>query len=169
MHSRKTIYMLIICILCCEFSIVQAVYSGTTELVSVSSDGTQANDESTVPHISYDGRDVAFSSDATNLVPEDTNGYEDIFVHDRETGTTTRVSVATDGTQGNNFSYWTSLSGGGRYVAFSSDATNLVPGDTNEGRDIFVHDRETGTTTRVSVATDGTQANGQSGLRLLIR
>ena len=95
--------------------------------------------------LSVDGRDVAFHSGATNLVPGDTNEEVDAFVHEQETGTTTRVSVATDGTQGNNISFYPSLSGDGRYVAFNSRATNLVPGDTNGYEDVFVHDRETGT------------------------
>ena len=124
--------------------------------------GIQANYMSLLPSLSGDGRYVAFNSGATNLVPGDTNGYWDVFVHDRETGTTTRVSVATDGIQANDESSGLHMSYDGRYVVFSSDATNLVPGDTNEGRDIFVHDRETETTTRVSVATDGIQANGES-------
>ena len=77
-------------------------------------------------------------------------------------GNTTRVSVASDGTQSNNDSYNPSISANGRYVAFESEATNLVRGDTNNFRDIFVHDRQTGQTTRVSVASDGTQSNQHS-------
>src|SRR3989442_15756675 len=77
--------------------------SGTTERVSVDSAGTQGNAGSSQPSISADGRFVAFTSDATNLVPGDTNGAEDVFVHDRLTGTTERVSVDSTGTQGNSF------------------------------------------------------------------
>jgi Ca2+-binding RTX toxin-like protein len=134
--------------------------TGETTLVSVASDGTQGNQGSDNSSISADGRYVAFESDADNLVPEDTNNTKDVFVHDRVTGETTRISVATDGTQGNQYpysDYRASISGDGRYVAFKSDADNLVPGDTNSAEDVFVHDRQTGETRRVSVATDGTQ------------
>jgi Tol biopolymer transport system component len=133
--------------------------TGTTSRVSVASDGAQANDRSLFPAISADGRFVAFHSDATNLVPGDTNGVEDVFVHDRLTGETTRVSVASGGAQANGRSIFSTISADGRFVAFHSDATNLVPGDTNGVADVFVHDRLTGTTSRVSVASDGAEAN----------
>jgi Tol biopolymer transport system component len=144
--------------------------TGVTERVSVASDGAQADHESRGPSISGDGRFVAFSSYATNLVPDDTNGWTeywwwpvaDVFVHDRQTGVTERVSVASDGTQANDGSDHSSISRDGRFVAFESGASNLVPGDTN-GWDVFVHDRKTGVTERVSVASDGTQADGESG------
>jgi Tol biopolymer transport system component len=132
---------------------------GAITRVSVASDGTQANDETWSPSISADSRYVAFSSHASNLVPDDNNDDADVFVHDRATGATTRVSIAGDGTEGDYFSSEPSLSGDGRYVAFSSYATNLVPGDTNSFTDVFVHDRTTGETTRVSVASDGSQGN----------
>lgn len=141
--------------------------TGHTERVSVASDGTQGNGDSSVwngnsPAISADGRYVGFSSDASNLVPGDSNGCPDTFVHDRLTGQTERVSVATSGAQGNNWSgVWPiSISADGRYVAFTSDASNLVTGDTNDARDVFVRDRLASQTTRVSVASDGTQAAG---------
>jgi hypothetical protein len=136
-----------------------------TELVSVASDGTQGNADSYNPSISADGRYVTFSSDASNLVEGDTNEGTDIFVHDRVTGETQRVSVASDGTQGNGSDDWISsfISADGRYVAFSYLADNLVRGDTNGVQDVFEHDRVTGKTTRVSVASDGSQANGASG------
>ncbi len=136
--------------------------TGQTTRVSVASDGTQGNDESTGRSISADGRYVAFESHANNLVSGDTNGSGDVFVHDRETGQTTRVSVASDGTQGNDHSDWPSISANGRFVAFHSIANNLVSGDTNDFADVFVHDRETGQTTRVSVASGGTQGDGHS-------
>jgi Tol biopolymer transport system component len=136
--------------------------AGQTTRVSVSSAGTQANSNSGSGSISADGRYVAFDSDASNLVPGDTNGMWDVFVHDRQTGQTTRVSLASDGTQGNSGSRGPSISADGRYVAFWSYASNLVPGDTNGKRDVFVHDRQTGQTTRFSVASDGTQGNGDS-------
>ncbi len=137
--------------------------TGETTRVSVASDGTEANGESTDATFSADGRYVAFSSLASNLVAGDSNNEYDVFVHDRQTGETTLVSVASDGTQGNGLSYARSLSADGRYVAFSSLASNLVDGDDNNEFDVFVHDRQTGETTLVSVASDGTKGNGLSG------
>lgn len=141
----------------------------TIERVSVASDGTQGNGSSgawELPSIalSADGRFVAFVSHASNLVPGDTNGVADVFVRDRLTSATTRVSVASDGSQGNDSveSYGLALSADGRFVAFVSRASNLAPGDTNGVADIFLHDRLTVETTRVSVATDGTQADQRS-------
>jgi hypothetical protein len=134
-----------------------------TQRVSIASDGTQGNQHSYYGHISADGRFVAFQSYASNLVEGDTNGFPDVFVHDRETGETSRVSIASDGTQGNHSSWGTiHLSGDGRYVVFGSSADNLVDGDTNGAQDIFVHDRVTGETQRVSIASDGTEANSGS-------
>ena len=135
---------------------------GDTTLVSVASDGTQGNGPSSVTAISADGRYVAFQSRASNLVSGDTNRVADIFVHDRQTGLTTRVSVASDGTQSNGESYWVTISFDGRYVAFDSYASNLVGGDTNNTSDVFVHDRQTGITTRVSIASDGTEGDSSS-------
>jgi len=137
-------------------------WSEETTRVSVSSDGDQVNDDTGGPSISADGRIVAFESIASTLVEGDTNGVNDVFVHDRQTGETRRVSVVSDGTQGNNASWFTTISGDGRYVAIESAASNLVDGDTNNDVDIFVHDRQTGETTRVSVASDGTQGNNDS-------
>ena len=134
----------------------------STRRVSVASDGTQADGPSRRPSISDDGARVAFVSEATNLAPGDTNGAADVFVHDLLTGTTTRVSVATDGTQADGPTRdAVAISADGSRVAFVSEATNLAPGDTNGAADVFVHDLLTGTTTRVSVATDGTQADGE--------
>ncbi len=112
---------------------------------------------------SADGRHVTFVSDANNLVPSDTNGKWDIFVYDRITGMTERVSVNSSGIQANGDSYHASISADGRYVAFESSASNLVPGDTNGRMDIFVHDRITGITERVSVDSSGIQANQGCG------
>ncbi len=138
----------------------------TTTRVSVASDGTQANDDTHAMSISADGQLVAFDSYASNLVSDDTNGTLDVFVHEPSTGETTRVNVADDGTQADagwsQIALWNSLSATGRYVTFFSEATNLVPGDTNGFWDIFVRDRLTHTTTRVSVASDGSEANGIS-------
>jgi hypothetical protein len=137
-------------------------FTGLTSRVSLDSDENQANDISGECSISNDGRYVSFLSSATNLVEEDTNDRTDIYVKDRLTGVTTRVSDDSAGNQGNNHALYGSLSGDGRFVVFASDATNLVANDTNGTRDIFVHDRTTGATTRVSVDSDGKQANGRS-------
>ncbi len=142
---------------------VRNMQTGAIERVSVRTDGTEGNNSSANPSISADGRYVTFSSVATNLVDGDTNNVQDVFVHDRQTGVTERVSVSSDGTQGNGFSRDPSISGDGRYVAFSSVASNLVADDTNDVQDVFVHDRQTGLTERVSVDSDGAQANGYSG------
>jgi len=136
--------------------------TGQTTRVSVASDGTQGNGPSWGPSISADGRFVAFESRASNLVPGDTNDTTDVFVHDRLTGQTMRVSVASDGREGNSYSWLARISADGRFVVFTSDASNLVPGDTNGTWDVFVHDRQTGQTTMVSVASDGTPGNGRS-------
>jgi Tol biopolymer transport system component len=136
--------------------------AGTTSRVSVSSTGSQANRRSEGPSMSGDGRYVAFYSYATNLVPGDTNGAEDVFVRDRVAGTTSRVSVSSTGKQANGGSGAPSVSGDGRYVAFSSVASNLVPGDPHRDLDVFVRDRVAGTTSRVSVSSTGTEANGES-------
>jgi len=156
-------------VLVCVVGLVGAVrpaVAGTTERVSVASDGTQGNEVSgelsSSSFVSADGRFVAFHAQASNLVPGDTNGWLDVFVHDRETEETTRISVVSDGTEGNGYSYTPCISGDGRFVAFHSYATALVPGDTNKHYDIFVHDRQTGQTTRVSVTSDGAQGNGFS-------
>jgi hypothetical protein len=136
--------------------------TGETTRISLASDGSQANANSYLASISADGHYVVFESDASNLVAGDTNGKNDIFVHDRQTGETSRVSLASDGTQANSGSFAASISANGRYVAFESRASNLVVGDTNEAEDIFVHDHQTGETNRVSLASDGTQTNSSS-------
>jgi hypothetical protein len=135
----------------------------TTTRVSVSATGAQAMDFSQLPEISADGRYVAFYSFAANLVAGDTNARADIFVKDRQTGAVDRVSVASDGSQANGNSLNQSISGDGRFVVFESTASNLVPGDTNNREDVFVRDRQTATTTRVSVSTSGAQGTGFSG------
>ncbi|MDQ3064730.1 MAG: hypothetical protein M3Q36_00460 [bacterium] len=120
------------------------------------------NDSESVQSISNDGRYVTFSSTASNLVTGDTNGLEDVFVRDMQTGTTTRVNTDSSGAQGNSGAFYVYISGDGRYVAFSSYSTNLVAGDTNGFSDVFVKDRQTGTTTRVNTDSSGTQANAES-------
>lgn len=135
---------------------------GVTTRVSVATGGAQATGTSQFPRISADGRFVAFQSGAPDLVPGDSNAQIDVFVHDRQTTTTTRISVSTAGIQGNGASYSPSISGDGRYVAFHSAASNLIGGDTNNSFDVFVHDRQTGTTTRASVSSSGVQATSSS-------
>jgi Tol biopolymer transport system component len=159
---------------------VRDVVSGETTRVSVASDGAQANNASGFSSgssvdqiaVSRDGRFVAFSSFASNLIAGDTHvcrvpnrfmtAYNclDVFVHDRQTRQTTRVSVGEGGVQSDHDSRSPAISGDGRYVAFVSTATNLVAGDTNNANDLFVHDRQTGATERVSVTADGQQVVG---------
>jgi Tol biopolymer transport system component len=136
---------------------------GITERVSVGPGGVQANNTSYGSALSADGRFVAFDSSASNLVPGDSNGVLDVFVRDRQTGITQRVSVGLGGAQGNSYSGDPALSADGRFVAFESGATNLVPGDTNGVQDVFVRDLQTGTTERVSVGPGGGPDNESSG------
>jgi Tol biopolymer transport system component len=136
--------------------------TGTTSRVSKDSAGLEGDDGSYNPSVSADGRYVTFVSGATNLVAGDTNGIVDIFVRDRQTGTTTRASKSSAGLEGDASSYVPSLSTDGRYVAFDSHATNLVAGDINAARDIFMRDRQTGTTTLVSKDSAGVVGNGAS-------
>ena len=137
--------------------------AGTTERLSVSSAGQQADGAShgqgMPPGISGDGDVVAFYSDATNLVANDVNDETDVFVRVRSANTTERVSLATDGSAGNGPSLNPSVSGDGRYIVFQSLASNLVASDTNGHADIFVRDRVANTTERIC---DGVQGNGDS-------
>jgi Tol biopolymer transport system component len=146
----------------------------TTTVVSVSSDGAQGDIGSNHPAMSADARYVAFRSRATNLVPDDRNGHGDVFVRDRLLGVTTRVSVNSEGEEGNDDSgrNGVDITPDGRFVVFDSEADNLVPDDTNLARDIFVHDRdldedgifdEPGAieTTRVSIG-NGWESDGSS-------
>lgn len=126
-----------------------------TERVSVASDGTQSNGFSLSPTLSADGRHVGFSSGASNLVAGDTNEQTDSFVRDRQTGKTERISVAADGAQGDGISTPPSFSADGRFAVFYSDATNLVPGDTNRRSDIVVHDRVAGPEPRFALSDLG--------------
>jgi hypothetical protein len=137
--------------------------TGQTNRVSVSSEGTEANGHSLYPIISGNGRYVTFTSEANNLVNDDTNGFQDIFVHDLQTGQTSRVSVTSDGAESNQSSFHPFISGNGRYVVFTSLASNLISGDTNSTGDIFVHDRLSGQNSRVSVSSDGVEGNEWSG------
>jgi Tol biopolymer transport system component len=136
--------------------------SGTTELVSVDSAGNQGDGGCLYSSVSFDGQFIAFESGSTNLVAGDTNGCDDVFVRDRQAGTTERVSVDSNGAQVQGFSMWPSVSADGAFVAFESQATTLVPGDDNQRMDIFVRDRAVGATSRVSVDSSGTQADQDS-------
>ncbi len=139
--------------------------AGTTTLVSRSSTGEKADSVSGLPAMTPDARYVAFISFATNLVPRDTNGNDDVFVRDRVTGTTRRISVSSAGFQSNGVAenaMSPAISADGRYLVFWSDATNLVPGDTNGIPDLFIRDTQRGTTTLVNVSSRGEQANGYS-------
>jgi len=123
------------------------------------------NDSSYSPAISADGRYVAYMSLASNLVPGDTNGVFDIFVLDRQLDTVTRVSTNPFGGQADGQSWAPAISPDGRYVAFASNATNLVQGDTNAAGDVFRKDLVTAAVVRVSVGDDESEATGGSGPR----
>lgn len=141
---------------------VRDIDEGVTRRVSVSSTGEQGNGSSGSISISGDGSCVSFASWASNLIDDDLNGTRDAFVHDLSTGETTLISVSSSGEQGNNISWSPRLSFDGRYVGFASIATNFAHGDTNNTADIFVHDRWTGQTVRISLNAEGEQGNGSS-------
>ena len=135
--------------------------------ISIAPDGSYGNGPSDSPAVNADGACVAFQSAATNLVDDDTNARIDVFVRDMTRNTTVRVSVASDGAQANGHSHEPAVSGDCRYVAFTSLASNLVADDTNGTADVFVHDRTTHVTTRVSTmpgATQGTRAASSPGV-----
>lgn len=134
--------------------------TGSLQIISRSGTGVQGNDDSNAPSISADGRYVVFMSAATNLVDGDINGVSDTFVKDIQTGEIARISLSQTGSQGNGASYGGAISADGRYVAFVSDASNLVAGDTNGVSDIFLWDRQTGNISMVSTATDGQEGMG---------
>jgi len=134
----------------------------TTEVVDLADDDSVANQNATDADISGDGNLVAFGSFASNLVPNDLNDQPDVFVRNRPAGTTERVSVSSDELESNGPSYYASISADGRFVAFYSEATNLVPMDLNGVGDIFVRDLTAGTTERVSVSSHEEEADGQS-------
>jgi Tol biopolymer transport system component len=136
--------------------------TSTTTRVSVASDGTQANNRSYYPDISADGRYITYESLASNLVPGDTNNQDDVFVFDRQTGITTRISVFSDGTQAWEGSNEPVISPDGRFIAYSSAQDGLASGDTNNARDVLLFDRLTNTTSQVAVTIDGSQPNSYS-------
>lgn len=135
--------------------------SGTIRRIDVAAPGGRQDFNLYSPKISADGHSIVLSTPSP-LVPEDTNGQEDVFVHDLATGTTSMVSMPESGGLGDGLSFWPWISTTGRYVAFVSWASNLVPGDTNGVGDVFLHDRVTGSTTRVSLSDDDQQATKAS-------
>ena len=159
-NTLKSLIIIILALTVTWPSPDEASAQGETSRASGDSSGAQANGENEgYSSMSGDGRYVAFKSWASNLVPNDTNWAPDIFVRDRVAGTTERVSVSTTGEEGNNSSNYATISADGRYVAFFSWATNLVPNDINSIQDVFVHDRQTGTTVRASVSSTGVEGN----------
>lgn len=141
---------------------VKDLVTGAVTLVSTSSAGVQANDDSSDVAFSADGTKVAFYSSANNLVTGDVNYVPDLFVKDLTSGVTTLVSTDATGAQANRGSYTPVFSPDGTKVAFYGPATNLVPGDTNNDYDVFVKDLNTGAIARVSTASDGSQGNSRS-------
>ena len=139
---------------------------GATVRVSQTATGQAAGGEN--PFVSANGRFVTFRSAASNLVSGDTNGLMDVFVVDRAQGTTERVSVGPNGAQADGASMSGGITPDGRYVVFTSTATNLVSGDNNGTTDVFVFDLTTRATERVSIADNEAQANGGSHLKVSI-
>jgi uncharacterized repeat protein (TIGR01451 family) len=141
---------------------------GSTRRITMGYAGGEANGTSGQPFISMDGRFVVFRSDASNLVPGDTNGVGDVFLYNVETGQMTRASVGSGGRQANGLSRDPSVCANGRYVSFTSEADNLVPGDNNGEHDVFLHDTETGETILVSKTDGGVIGNGRSHRSFLV-
>jgi cysteine-rich repeat protein len=139
---------------------VRDLLASTTERVSVSSAGTEGNSDSFQSAISDDGNLVAFASDSDNFVTPEENGWIDVFVRDRQAGTTVRITLNRDDLENDGPSFAPAISGDGRYVAFQSFATDLVPGDKNGVGDIFVRDLQAQTTERVSVDSTGVEGIG---------
>lgn len=140
----------------------QAAFVGRLYLISKNTGGAIGNDQSYQPDVSSDGRYVTFASDATNLVSNDSNGWADIFVYDRQENTFEIVSLQSDGDASNNNSYEPAISGDGRWVVFCSFANNLVGGDDNNRPDTFLYDRENNQIRRLSDAPNGDDGNGNS-------
>lgn len=159
----KSHHLLLLCAIFVVISLCGTVSAAdNTKCVSISSNGTQSNSYSYDPSISADGRYVVFSSNADNLVENDTNYYQDIFVHDLVSNITERVSISSDSEEANGDCYNPSISGDGRYITFNSYANNLVLNDKNNLCDIFVYDRILKNTTRISISTTGEEADGDS-------
>ena len=131
---------------------------GSIEPLAVSTNGVKGDLPSYRPMLSADGRIAAFWSDATNLVLGDKNGFQDVFVRNLKTKVTSRVSVGNDGQEANDDSVLQGLADSGRLVLFASQASNLVPGDTNNVLDLFVRDRRTDKTLRASIGSNGEES-----------
>jgi len=141
---------------------VKDLQTGVIQRVSTSSTGGQSNGVSDAAAISADGRCVIFHSSATNLVANDSNGTDDVFVKDLQTGETRRVSISTSAAEGNAASYAGFLSADGRYAVFMSNASNLISGDNNASADIFVKDLQTGELRRASTSSTGVESNAHN-------
>jgi tricorn protease-like protein len=141
---------------------VKDLQSGAIQRVSTDAAGAQGNGASSKAQFSADGRTVVFESYASNLVNGDSNGANDIFVKNLQSGAIQRVSSDAAGVQGNYGSSNAQFSADARYVVFESAASNLVAGDSNFGSDIFVKDLQSGAIQRVSTDPAGVQGNGQS-------
>lgn len=140
------------------------VQTGKVARVSVSAEGSEGNEDSEQPAISADGRFVAFHTFSDSLLADDTNGKEDVYLKDTQTGALTRVSTSADGSQGDEASgfFNLALSADGRFVAFESGATNLVADDLNGKRDVFLKDTQSGAISLVSVSATGAQGEEDS-------
>jgi Tol biopolymer transport system component len=149
---------------CCTDVFVRDLQVGTTIRLGTTTGTDNEFSHSFNPTLSANGRYVAFESWASDLVPGDGNGVVDVFVYDQQLGVMKRVSVDPGGGDANGFSEDPSISADGRYVSFDSDANNLVSGDNNGTKDVFVRDLLRGTTTRVSVDMHGGDPNGTSGI-----
>ena len=136
--------------------------TGSTVLVSRGPDGRPGDGDSSTPALSGDARYLVYASNASNLVPGDTNQVTDIFLHDRASGETGRVSISSAGIQANRAAASPQITLDGRYILFVAEASNLVNGDGNNAADLFVHDRQARHTSRVSVAVRGLWT-GQEG------
>ncbi len=155
-RRRKVILTGLLAVICAaQIGAAYAASTKHTARVSIDNLQNQGNGHSGYSVVSNDGRFVAFASDASNLVPNDTNNSSDIFVHDLFTSTTERVSVDSTGGEGNGRSVAPALSADGRFVAFWSNASNLGPGDPTSNWDVFVHDRNTGVTEGVTAGSSG--------------
>jgi Tol biopolymer transport system component len=147
---------------------IRDLSTGETVLASATPGGGSGDGDSFNPRLNADGRFVVFESDANDLVPDDFNFETDIFVRDLATGTTTLVSMNLEGTGGGDErSFGASISADGRYVAFLSEASNLVVGDTNGQADVYVRDLATGVTQLVSATPQGAAGDGSSSNPLL--
>lgn len=153
----------------CPDVFMKDTQTGETRRISTDAAGAQGDRESKHPSISSDGHFVAFNSGASNMVPGDANGVSDIFIKDTRTGTVTLASIGAAGERGDKYSDNPSISADGRFVAFMSDATNLVADDSNDRTDVFLKDMQTGALIRISTDASGGQAddtNGQGSLAI---